>query len=520
MRVGSAALFALAWIGLLFLVAALAERRAQRSSSHHREQRGRQRHLAYTLALGVYCSSWTIYGAVGSAVRTGWDYLPIYAAPIALLLFAPAFLRRLARAVADEQAVTISDFIAARFGHDPVVARLVTLIALAGTVPYMALQLRSMGTAFTIVTGEPVVVPTMVVGAVLLAAFAMLFGARRFELTGRSEGMIYAVGLESLMKMCAMLLVAALAVVMVLQAEPARVAAGWSQLEARFAFHTISVETLVIGLVSTMTVINLPRLFYMALAEARDVDDLPRARFGFAAYLSLMTLAVFPIALAGLTVLSPSLPPDFYVLTLPQSAGHRIVMAIELLGGISAAAAMVITDSTALATMVSNDLVFPTVIRAAGGVDALPPAAGALGRRMLLVRRASILGVVALALAWALLVSPEDSLASIGLVAFAAMAQFTPHLMMAATGRRHDPMAAKVSLTLGFALWFYTLALPPILPPEWRFALAQGWPIRCACWGWGMPARWCMAWRGVWASIWPPICWSPRARCRARRCPR
>lgn len=475
MRVGSAALFALAWIGLLFLVAALAEQRAQRSSSHHRDQRGRQRHLAYTLALGVYCSSWTIYGAVGSAVRTGWDYLPIYAAPIALLLFAPAFLRRLARAVADEQAVTISDFIAARFGHDPVVARLVTLIALAGTVPYMALQLRSMGTAFTIVTGEPVVVPTMVAGAVLLAAFAMLFGARRFELTGRSEGLIYAVGLESLMKVCAMLLVAALAVVMVMQAEPARVAAGWAQLGSRFALNTVSMETLVIGLVSAMTVINLPRMFYMALAEARDVEDPLRARIGFAAYLALMTMAAFPIALAGLTVLSSSLTPDFYVLTLPQSAGHRIIMAVGLLGGISAAAAMVITDSTALATMVSNDLVFPTVVRAAGGLHALPPAAGALGRRMLLVRRASILGVVALALAWGLAVSPEDSLASIGLVAFAAMAQFTPHLMMAATGRRRDPLAARVSLTLGFALWCYTLALPPILTAEWHQALARQW---------------------------------------------
>lgn len=471
MGVGSAALFALIWMGLLFLVAAAADRRAQRFPGQQIPARHRrQRHLAYTLALGVYCSSWTIYGAVGSAVRTGWDYLPIYAAPILLLLLAPGFLRQLSRAVAEEQAVTISDFIAARFGHDPVVARLVTLIALAGTVPYMALQFRSMGTAFSIVTGQAVVVPTILTGGAVLAAFAMLFGARRFELTGRSEGMIYAVGLESVMKMGAMLLVSALAVVMVMQAAPDRLAQGWAMLEVRLAPRTISLDTVAIALVSAMSIINLPRQFYMALAEARDIDDLPRARFGFAAYLAVMAVAVFPIALAGLTVLPSVLPPDFYVLSLPQAGGHRVVMAIELLGGISAAAAMVITDSTALATMVSNDLVFPTVIRAAGGVTQ----AGALGRRMLLVRRASILGVVALALVWALMVSPEDSLASIGLVAFAAMAQFTPHLIMAATGRRRDPLAARVSLSLGFALWVYTLALPPILPPEWRAVLAQG----------------------------------------------
>jgi Na+/proline symporter len=128
------------------------------------------------MALGVYCSSWTIYGAVGSAVRTGWDYLPIYLAPIAMLLTCGAFLHRLARAVEEEQAVTISDFIAARFGHDPVVARLVTLIALAGTVPYgAAIPLDRHG--LSIVTGQALLVPTMMAAAVLLAVFAMLFGA-------------------------------------------------------------------------------------------------------------------------------------------------------------------------------------------------------------------------------------------------------------------------------------------------------------------------------------------------------
>ncbi|WP_206241451.1 hybrid sensor histidine kinase/response regulator [Novosphingobium terrae] len=469
MRVGSAALLAMAWIGLLFLIAALTQRHARRTGGHMKGRRG-----AYTLALGVYCSSWTIYGAVGSAVRTGWDYLPIYLAPILLLLAAPGFLRRIARAVAEEQAVTLSDFIAARFGHDPVVARLVTLIALAGTVPYMALQFISIGIGFSIVTGEAVMVPTMIIGAALLALFAMLFGARRFELTGRSEGLIYAMGLESLAKLIAMLLMAGLAVSLLVNAAPMQVAKGWAQLHQHFALRDLSADTVVIALLAGLTIFSLPRQFYMGLAEAREVEDLPRARFGFAAYLTLMAASVFPIALAGLSVLPQGTMPDYFVLTLPQQAGHTSIMAVELLGGIGAAAAMVITDATALATMVSNDLVFPSVARAAGGAQATPLAAGALGRRMLLVRRLSIFGVVMLALAWALLVRPQDSLASIGLVAFAAMAQFTPHLAMAATGRRRDPLAARASLSVGLLLWLYTLALPPILPEGWRQALATG----------------------------------------------
>ena len=163
---------------------------------------------AYTLALGVYCSSWTFYGAVGSIVRDGWLYLPIYLAPICLLLGAPRFLRRLAQAVAEEQATTVSDFIAARFGHDGAVARLVTLIALVGTIPYVALQFRSIGGALAFASGQPITTPTMIGSAALLALFAILFGARRYELAGRSEGLVYAIGLESVIKIVALTTVA------------------------------------------------------------------------------------------------------------------------------------------------------------------------------------------------------------------------------------------------------------------------------------------------------------------------
>ncbi|NBC36876.1 hybrid sensor histidine kinase/response regulator [Novosphingobium sp. FSY-8] len=485
MSVGWVALFALAWIGILFAVAALAEARNTAPKGAllplTRGRSPRLRLIAYTLALGVYCSSWTIYGAVGSAVRDGWNYLPIYLAPILLLCLAPRFLSRLSAAVAEEQATTVSDFIAARFGHDGVVARLVTLIALAGTVPYMALQLRSIGTAAMMLTGAPVMAGAMMAAAVVLAAFAILFGARRFERAGRSEGMVYAIGLESLIKITALLLVAGLAVSVVSAVDEERLQAGLSQLANRFQPGRIGLETMVISAISALAVLVLPRQFYMGLVEAREPADLPRARWGVAAYLAVMALAVLPIALAGVVVMGDSVRPDFYVLGLPLATGHGGIAIAALIGGISAAAAMVVTDATALATMVSNDLLFPTLIRSVmgrGGQEGAGSdlAAGALGRRMLLVRRATILGVVALALAWAQMVSARESLASIGLVAFAAMAQFSPHLVLAVSGgpmgRRRDPIAARLSLMTGFALWFYTLALPMVLPDGWREWLA------------------------------------------------
>lgn len=450
-----AAILALALIAALFVLASLVERRGDRLQG-----RPRRRHLTYTLALGVYCSSWTFYGAVGSAVRDGWSYLPIYLAPIVLLLAAPRFLERLSDAVAQEQAGTVSDFIAARFGNDVVIARLVTVTALMGSIPYVALQLRSIGSAMAIVSGQAVETAVMVVSALLLAAFAAAFGARRYEVAGRSEGLVYAIGLESLIKVAALAVVAMLAASLLFTAvEGPALQRGLGQLAERFEPGRLSIDVAVIFLISTMAIIALPRQFYMGLAEAKGPRDLVRARFGLAAYLAAMALLVLPIALAGIVVLGPGVSPDLYVLTLPTETASGFALAAALIGGVSAAASMAIVDTTALATMVSNDLVFPSVLRSRTAA-----AEGAIGRRMLQMRRVSILGIMLLALAWALLVSPSSSLASIGLIAFAAMAQFTPHLIMATYRGNRDPVAARASLTTGLVLWFYTLALPPVLP--------------------------------------------------------
>ena len=464
MSLDLAAAFALLLIVVLFAVAALVEARGERVRAA-----SRLRHWAYTLALGVYCSSWTFYGAVGSAVRDGWVYLPIYLGPILLLLGAPRFLKRLSHAVSDEQAATVSDFIAARFGHDVIVARLVTIIALLGTVPYIALQLRSIGTAFTVVSGREVAGGAMVAAAVLLTLFSILFAARRFELAGRSEGLLFAIGFESLIKIAALLLVGGVAVAALVTMPASTLARGEAVLVRNFALSHLSLDFVVIFLISAMAIIVLPRQFYMGLVEARDRDALVRARLGLAAYLLAMALLVIPIALAGTALFDGDHLADIYVLLLPESAGQGAIVAVALLGGISAAAAMAIVDSSALATMVSNDLIFPAILRRGRELEG-----GVIGRRMLLVRRLSIAGIMALALAWAALVSARESLASIGLVAFAAMAQFTPHLILAVYGTNRDPWPARASLITGLLLWLYTLGLPPILPTAWLDWLGAG----------------------------------------------
>lgn len=462
MTATTAVLLAIALIGLLIVIAALVERHRAKVRLNPRF-----RHAAYTLSLGVYCSSWTFYGAVGTSVSEGWNYLPIYLAPVLMLVFGGKFIRNLAEAVAHERASTISDFIAARFGHDPAVARIITVIALFGSVPYIALQLRSMGTAISSISGENITSLVMSVAAVVLSLFAILFGARRFEIAGRSEGLVFSIALESLIKLVALALVGGYAVYVLYDAS----AAEWGRLSGfsaeRFSPTSLSLDTAVITLISAFAFIALPRQFYVALAEMDTPHDLPRARFGASLYLLLMAALVLPIALGGLFALPEDASPDSYVLLLPASRNAGIIVIAALLGGLSAGAAMVIVEATALATMVSNDLIFPAVLRNKSTVHA-----GDLGRRMLLVRRLAIIGVVALALLWAELVDPARSLASIGLVAFAAMVQFVPHLLIAVAGSGRNPFAAKASLMTGLALWLYTLALPPILPVAWLQGLS------------------------------------------------
>lgn len=463
MNLGLAVLLSLALVGLLFLVAAFVETRGGRLA-----RREKLRHRAYALSLGVYCSSWTFYGAVGTAAREGWAYLPIYLGPIVLLLAAPRFLTRLGEAVVAEKATTVSDFISARFGHDPIVARLVTVIALVGTLPYIALQLRSIGNALAIVSSRPVETPAMAVAALLLALFAIRFGTRRFELSGRNEGLMFAIALDSLIKLAALAAVCALAFALIGTTPETTVAREMAALADRFNPRRLSPDIAVIALISTMAVIVLPRQFYMGLVQAQAATDLVRARLPLVAYLAAMAALALPIALAGLTVLNRAAPPDLYLLALPPATGAGWLLPVALLGGISAAAAMVIVESTALATMVSNDLVFPTVLRRG------PAAVSAIGRRMLAVRAVSIAVIIALALAWALLLPASEPLASIGLIAFAAMAQFTPHVILATLGKNRDPLAARASLATGLLLWLWTLALPSILPPHWLALLRSG----------------------------------------------
>ncbi len=439
---------ALGYLASLFLFAAWVERQRDRLA------RPRYRRPAYALALAVYCTSWTFFGAVGSAAVDGWSFLPITLGPILVWLLMPWLVPRLVEAVQRDGANSISDFIGGRFGKSGGVAALVTMLALVGTIPYLALQLRSVGTTFVEIAGGDRVIPVTAT-AVVLSVFAMLFGTRRYSISGRSEAVLYAVAVESLVKLAALIAVAAFAVMRFATAPPALQANGLAQLSMRFDLGQLGGEFIIITLLAMAAIVCLPRQFYIGVTEAAGPADARAARWPFIFYLVATTLAVVPITLAGLTLLPANSSPDLFVLDLPLAAGADGLAVLVFLGGFSAATGMAVVETIALSTMVSNDLVGPLLLsRLLPGTD--------VSRVMLIVRRVAIVAVMGTALAYALALPPGARLADIGLIAFAAMAQFAPVLLLALRDRTGDAHAAMAGLGVGLLLWLALLLLPTL----------------------------------------------------------
>jgi len=366
-----------------------------------------------------------------------------------------------------EGATSISDFIGSRFGKSRGVAALVTVLALLGTIPYLALQLRSVGTGYAEIVGGGGTLLPMTLTAVMLALFAMLFGTRRFEASGRNEAILYAVAVESLVKLAALLALGGFAIYLYEAAPATTQAAGLSRLQANFDLAQLNGDFIVITLLAMTAIVCLPRQFYVGVIEARRPSDVTRSRFAFVGYLLLTTIVVVPITLAGLTVLPPGSVPDLFMLNLPLANGANLLAMVVFLGGFSAATGMVVVETIALSTMVSNDLIAPLLLR-----HRRLSAGANVGATLLWVRRAAILLVMGVALAYALLIPASQRLASIGLVAFAAMAQFAPALLLAVQRPGRDGPAAKAGLTVGLALWLYTLLWPTLAAPAMLVPLA------------------------------------------------
>ncbi len=444
-------LLALLYVGILFAVAYAGDRRTLYP------RKTRLRPIVYSLALAVYCSSWTFYGAVGTAERAGIAYLPIYLGPALLFVCGFGLLRRLVRVVRQRKITSIADFIGARFGQSHGLAALVAMVAVLAVVPYVALQLKAVSTSFTIlaIPGASSGGETALWCAVLLAAFAILFSTRSVHATEHHHGMVLAIALESLIKL---LVFMALAVYALwhgpgVGATLRLPAAQWGNgLSADFVAKTV---------LAFCAMFCLPRQFYIGVVESETVSDLKWARWLFPLYMVIISVAVLPIVATGSAV--PQLhhaAADTWVLTLPLALGSQVMTLLAFVGGFAAATGMVIVASVALSIMISNDLIMPALLR----VKRLHLAEREdLSRWVLGTRRLGIVGVVLMAYGYYHVAAGTENLAAMGLLAFAAVVQFAPAIIAALYWRGASRRGVVIGLVGGFIMWAYTLLLPTLV---------------------------------------------------------
>ncbi len=465
---------ALVYLGLLFVIAFWGDRRAAAGRSLVRNP------YVYTLAIAVYCTAWTYYGAVGSAARSGLEFLTIYLGPTVVFLGWWFVLRKILRIRKVFRITSIADFISSRYGKSTRLSMLVTLIAVVGTTPYIALQLKAVATSFNVVAGfkgldasgaavqsANLLTDTAFWVAAGMAAFVVLFGTRQIDADEHHEGVVAAVAFESIFKLAAFLAVG-LFVTFGLHDGFAALFARATELEQASALLAFpeggGPRWLTLMLLAMAAVICLPRQFQITMVENVDERHLRTASWLFPLYMLGMSIFALPIALAGLVHLPATADPDFFVLTLPMAQGQETLALLAFLGGLSSATSMVIVAAIALSTMICNDLVMPALLRVPG--LRLTERSDLTGL-LLGIRRISIVGIFLLGYVYYDLAAESGALAAIGLISFAAVAQFLPAMLGGLFWRGATQAGALAGLVIGFLTWAYTLVVPAVARSDW-----------------------------------------------------
>ncbi|MEN8708677.1 MAG: sensor histidine kinase [Paracoccaceae bacterium] len=416
----------------------------------------------YTLSVSIYCTAWTFYGAVGLAARSGLEFLAIYIGPTLVMFGWYWGLRRIVQVGRAQRSTSVADFLSLIYGKSNRLAGAVTILALVGITPYIALQLQSVALSFKAFAAFDTSVPEDLDVTTLafwvsvgLAIFSVMFGTRSIDAQERRYGVVVAVALEAVVKLVALVSVGIFVVW--------GVGGGMSQTLATIENSPVAVwpndasRWITMVALSAMAFVTLPRVFHVMVVENDNDRQLSVASWAFPLYLFFMSLFVLPIAVLGQEIMPWGSNPDLYVLTLPLWLGQENLAVLAFLGGFSSATSMVVVASIAIATMVSNHIILPIML-SLGAPNAVR--AGDLRQVVLTTRRLTITVVIFLGYLYYRLSGGGEALSSIGLIAFTGVAQIMPPLVLGLMWGGVTRAGALFGLTTGFAIWLYSLFLP------------------------------------------------------------
>lgn len=460
------------YIGILFLVAFLSEKSSKKETSFVNNP------YFYALSMAVYCTAWTFYGSVGKATKSGFGFLPIYLGPT---IFAPLWLMVLRKMILiskTQRITSIADFISSRYGKSTYLGVFVTIIAFAGIIPYISLQLKAIADSFDILVGlstvtsvgnteeSPFFYTNAFYIAMALALFTIIFGTRNLEPNERHEGLVVAIAFESMVKLIAFLAVGIFVTFGLYN--------GFGDLFSKAAANPATAKLLTMGegtspsewfwlsIVSMCAVIFLPRQFHISIVENANPNFITKAMWLFPLYLLIINVFVLPIAIAGMLQFGndPTIRPDSYLLELPLMHGQNILALLVFIGGLSAATSMVIVETTALSIMLSNHIIMPPLLSSLAKKD--NDNVTDFSHWVIMVRRGVILLIMLMAFAYVRTIATNRELVSIGLVSFVAVSQFAPAVFGGLFWKEATKAGAFSGLILGFIVWLITLPLPTL----------------------------------------------------------
>jgi Na+/proline symporter/signal transduction histidine kinase len=466
-----------AYLGLLFAIAYYADKRADAGRSVIASP------YIYSLSLAVYATAWTFYGSVGRAASDGVGFLPIYIGPTLMIALWWVVMRKILRISKENRITSLADFIAARYGKSALIGGAVTVIAVIGIVPYISLQLKAVSNGFLILMQYPEIVIPAKVGAapvmqdtalwvaLILALFTIAFGTRHLDAAEHHEGMVAAIAFESLVKLLAFLAVGVYVTFVIYD--------GFGDVFARAAADPALEPMLTplegvagnysswvwLTILSMLAIMFLPRQFQVAVIENKDERHLNKAIWLFPLYMLAINVFVLPIAFGGRMHFPAGIvDADTYVLTIPMAEKQELLALLVFIGGLSAATGMVIVETIALSTMVCNDLVMPVLLRMRSlRLNERPDLTGLL----LGIRRGAIVLILLLGYLYFRLAGEAYALVSIGLISFAAVAQFAPAALGGIFWKGGTRRGALAGLIAGFVVWSYTLLLPALARSGW-----------------------------------------------------
>lgn len=447
-------LAALAYVGLLFWLAQKGDKSGSKANSLARQP------VIYSLALGIYCTSWTYYGAVGQAAKSQWQYLPILLGPILLFLFGYPMLQKMLLVSKKQNITSVSDFISSRYGKKRSIAVVVTLLMTLATIPYIALQLKAVDASFSVfasLSADGEGNYKALAATLIMAVFAVIFGTRHSDITQYRSGLMLAIGAESLVKLFGLCCAALFAFALLTGPEVSTQGMS-AQMAQWHDWQGSAFDFVVQALMAAAAIFCLPRQFHVMVVDNHKMSHLAMARWLFPLYLLLTAVAIVPVAIAGNLLFAGSgVDQDTFLMQLPLAQGQHLLSLLIFLGGISAATAMIVVSSLALSTMLTNDVIVPLLLRKQPQRWLKDKT---YKQKLLNIRRLVIFLILLLAYAYFGNWADQSALSSMGLLAFSLVVQLMPAILGGLYWRQGHASGVLAGLALGIGCWVLFVMFP------------------------------------------------------------